>query len=106
MRRRSRAQESCLKMTLRRILAQSLKQVAFRHTSLGVPKYPFNIEPLQLATLVFEIDRPRDTIGAIVEVGVARGMTTRFISEHLPSERDARIRGLYAIDTFPIFSQK
>ena len=60
-----------------------IKTVAFRHTKLGMPKYPFNIEPVQLATLVFEIDRLRDTVGAIVEIGVARGMTTRFICEHL-----------------------
>jgi hypothetical protein len=79
-----------------------IKTVAFRHTKLGMPKYPFNIEPVQLATLVFEIDRLRDTVGAIVEIGVARGMTTRFICEHLVRTGCANQR-VYAIDTFNSF---
>jgi hypothetical protein len=79
-----------------------MKRVAFRHTALGKPKYPFNIEPVQLATLVLEIDRLRDTVGAIVEVGVARGMTTRFVCEHL-IRRGCTHQELYAIDTFRSF---
>ena len=79
-----------------------IKTVAFRHTKLGTPKYPFNIEPVQLATLVFEIDRLRDTPGAIVEIGVARGMTTRFICEHL-IRTGFPAQTLYAIDTFSSF---
>jgi hypothetical protein len=40
-----------------------LKKVAFRYTTLGMPSYRFNVEPIQLATLVCEIDRLKDTIG-------------------------------------------
>ena len=79
-----------------------VKKVAFRHTKLGTPRYPFNIELLQLAMLVFEIDRLKDTIGAIVEIGVARGMTTRFVCEHL-IRRGYANQKLYAIDTFQSF---
>ena len=79
-----------------------IKTVAFRHTKLGMPKYSFNIEPIHLATLVFEIDRLRDTVGVIVEIGVAGGMTTRFICEHLIRTGCANQR-VYAIDTFNSF---
>jgi len=79
-----------------------LKKAAFRHTRFGKPQYPFNIEPIQLATLIFEIERLRDVEGAIVEIGVARGMTSRFLCEHIvkSGHRDQR---LVAIDTFNSF---
>ena len=65
-------------------LSDLVKLIAFRYTKFGRPGYPFpNVEPVELATLVFEIDRLKDTAGAIVEIGVARGMTTRFMCEHL-----------------------
>lgn len=79
-----------------------VKTVAFRHTKLGMPEYPFLIEPVQLATLILEIDRLRDVAGAIVEIGVARGMTTRFIAEHLIRTGCANQK-VYAIDTFHSF---
>jgi predicted O-methyltransferase YrrM len=63
------------------------------------------IEPLQLATLVFEIERLKDSPGSIVEIGVARGMTTRFLCEHLI--RSGRTnQNLYAIDTFTSFLKR
>jgi predicted O-methyltransferase YrrM len=67
-----------------------------------MPSYRFNVEPIQLATLVCEIDRLKNTIGAIVEIGVARGLTTRFICEHLIKTRCTNQK-LYAIDTFQSF---
>jgi Macrocin-O-methyltransferase (TylF) len=79
-----------------------VKKVAFRYTKFGVPKYPYNIEPIQLATLIFEIDRLKDAPGSIVEIGVARGMTTRFVCEHLVKRGYANQK-LYAIDTFSSF---
>jgi Macrocin-O-methyltransferase (TylF) len=79
-----------------------MKKVAFRYTTLGVPEYRFNLEPLQLATLVFEIERLKDAIGAIVEIGVARGMTTRFLCEHLVKSGYTH-QDLYALDTFSSF---
>lgn len=79
-----------------------LKKVIFRYTKFGRPQYPYNIEPLQLATLILEIDRLRETIGVIVEIGAARGMTTRFLCEHLIRTGCVNQR-LYAIDTFQSF---
>jgi len=79
-----------------------IKTVAFRHTKLGTPKYPFLIEPVQLATLIFELDRLKDTVGAIVEIGVARGMTTRFVCEHLIKTGYTNQK-VYAVDTFRSF---
>ena len=79
-----------------------LKRVAFRHTKLGAPRYPFNVEPIQLATLIFEIDRMKHTAGAIVEIGVSRGMTTRFVCEHL-IRSGCTDQVLYAVDTFQSF---
>ncbi len=83
-------------------LKDILKKSAFRYTKLGMPQYPYLVEPIQLATLVLEIDRLKDTPGSIAEIGVARGMTTRFICEHLVSSRYTN-QALYAIDTFASF---
>ena len=86
-------------------LVELAKKIAFRHTSLGKPKYPFNIEPIQLVTLVNEIERLKDTQGAIVEIGVARGMTTRFVCEHIvkSAKGEAPAQRVIAIDTFQSF---
>src|SRR5579863_31485 len=78
------------------------KKVAFRYAGLGAPAYPYIIEPIQLATLVSELERLKDTPGSIVEVGVARGMTTRFICEHLM--RTGRTsENFCVVDTFDSF---
>lgn len=77
------------------------KKIAFRHTSLGRPTYPYNVEPIQLSTLIMEVERLRDVKGAILEIGVARGMTTRFLAEHIALS--GRVERLIAIDTFSSF---
>jgi hypothetical protein len=77
------------------------KKIAFRHLGLGVPRYDYNIEPIQLATLIMEIERLKGTPGAIVEIGVSRGLTTRFLVEHLRKQN--LNERLYAIDTFASF---
>jgi Macrocin-O-methyltransferase (TylF) len=78
------------------------KRLAFRYTNLGAPAYPYNLEPIQLATLVFELDRLQDVRGTIVEVGVARGMTTRFLCEHLVKSKATQDR-FAVVDTFSSF---
>lgn len=84
-------------------LTELAKRVAFRYTRYGAPRYPYNLEPIQLATLVMELERLRDTAGTIVEIGVARGMTTRFLCEHLAkSNRQERFA---VIDTFTSFTK-
>lgn len=83
---------------------EAAKKIAFRYTKLGAPGYAYCIEPIELATLVKEIERLKDTAGAIVEIGVARGMTTRFLAEHMISS-GCSDQVLYAIDTFSSFTE-
>ncbi len=82
---------------------ETAKALVFRYTGFGVPKYSYNIEPAQLAALVNEIDRLRDTKGNIVEIGVARGLTTRFLCQHIVNEKLEGTLTLYAVDTFSSF---
>jgi O-methyltransferase len=91
--------------TLARPICELAKKLAFRYTRLGAPDYPYIVEPIELATIVSEIDRVKEIRGSIIEVGVAWGQTTRFVCEHLvasgrPAER------FYAIDTFESFCPK
>jgi hypothetical protein len=84
-------------------LIEFAKKIAFKHTRFGAPRYPYNVEPIQLATLVMELDRVKHLVGNIVEIGVARGMTTRFLSQHIVNEGLEKTLTYYAIDTFESF---
>lgn len=90
-------------------LINSIKEFAkglvFKHTSLAAPTYRYNIEPIQLAYLVTEIERLKATFGHVVEIGVARGLTTRFLAQHIKNQK-LNVNGvkLYAIDTFDSFT--
>jgi hypothetical protein len=64
---------------IRSSLVEFMKLVVFRYTNLGAPRYIYNIQPMQLSSLIFEIDRLKDKKGNIVEIGMARGLTTFFI---------------------------
>ena len=78
------------------------KKIAFRYTPFGAPHYPYPcMEPIELATLVMEMERLRGKPGAIFEIGVARGMTTRFLAEHIQASGSGD--RLIAIDTFSSF---
>jgi hypothetical protein len=93
--------------SLRASLTEVAKTIAFRHTKLGVPTYPYpNVEPIQLATLVTEIERLKQVKGNIVEIGVASGRTTRFLCEHIVSQNLQDTLTLYAIDTFASFTKQ
>ena len=86
-------------------LTEIAKAIAFRHTRLGRPTYRYQLEPLQLAEIVFAIEavaERRDTPLTILEIGVARGMTTRFIAEHIRSA--GYDVNYYCIDTFSSFT--
>jgi predicted O-methyltransferase YrrM len=78
------------------------KKIAFRYASLGAPEYPYIVEPIQLATFVNELERVKNMTGSILEIGVARGMTTRFICEHLVASGRTHEK-LCVIDTFQSF---
>jgi hypothetical protein len=85
-------------------LKETLKAIAFRYTRLGVPTYPYCIEPIQLATLINEFERVKHLKGNIVEIGVARGLTTRFMAEHIKNQKLADSLEYFAIDTFDSFT--
>ncbi len=85
-------------------LREAAKSFAFKHTQLGAPRYPYNAEPIQLATLILELERLKEVDGNVVEIGVARGMTTRFLCQHIVSQRLESTLSYYAIDTYDSFT--
>jgi hypothetical protein len=94
-----------LMATVARPIRSFAMKLAFRYTRLGAPAYPYIVEPIQLATLVSELDRVKDIPGSIIEVGVAWGMTTRFVCEHLVASGRNNER-FCAIDTFESFPKR
>jgi hypothetical protein len=81
-----------------------LKTIAFRHLpALSAPRYAYGLDPIELAFLVGAITDRATTSGCIVEIGVARGMTTRFLAEHLV--RQGIRKEYHAIDTFSSFTK-
>ncbi len=83
-----------------------LKKLIFKYTPFGAPKYHYNIEPIQLVSFVNEIERLRNTSGSIVEIGVARGLTTRFICEHIRGSGYSESLKYFALDTFSSFTKE
>lgn len=83
------------------------KSLLFRHTTIGKPTYGYQLEPIQLAEIVLGIEavmQGRTSQATIVEIGVARGMTSRFIAEHIrASGYDVRF---FCIDTFSSFTDE
>jgi predicted O-methyltransferase YrrM len=79
------------------------KKLLFRYTPLGAPTYPYTSDPIELALLVMEMERLRGFPGIVLEVGVARGMTTRFLAEHARRSTQDRI---VALDTFNSFTKR
>ena len=88
------------------LVREFLKKIIFRFTNLANPKYDYNIEPAQLLELLTSIDNfaSKNQKSSIVEIGVARGMTTRFLSEHI-SLKNYNV-DYYCIDTFSSFTDK
>ena len=65
------------------ILTSFIKRIAFKYSKNSAPNYPYLIEPIQLANIVHSIDSLLDIKGSIIEIGVARGMTSYLIAHHL-----------------------
>ena len=86
-----------------------LKKLVFRYTKLGKPTYPYNVEPIQLAALINTFEELRSKKGCLVEIGVARGQTTKFLANHVEltnyKEFDSEFK-FYAIDTFSSFVEE
>jgi macrocin-O-methyltransferase TylF-like protien len=98
--------------TLADLVIQEVKRIAFRWPGLrelSRPRYSYNIEPAQLAWLCKAIEDTRTlrgsentTPGCVVEVGVARGMTSVFLLEHMRQIGDRR--PYICLDTFSGFT--
>lgn len=87
-------------------LKELAKSLAFRYTNLAAPRYHYNLDPIQLTTLINEFERLKDVQGAIVEIGVARGMTTNFLATHIVQSGLEKSLTYYALDTFESFLEK
>lgn len=83
-----------------------LKSFAFKHMPLSGPQYPYNVEPILLSTLITEIERLKEVQGNVLEIGVARGMTTRFLCQHVANQRLQDSVTIYAIDTYNSFTKQ
>ena len=68
---------------MKKIILEIIKKFIFNHTRFGAPSYSYNLEPIQLSEIILSIEKIKDLKGSICEIGVARGMTSRFICEHL-----------------------
>lgn len=98
--------------TLADLVIQQVKRIAFRWPGLrglSRPRYSYNIEPAQLAWLCKAIEDTRTLRdsentppGCVVEVGVARGMTSVFLLEHMRQIGDRR--PYICLDTFSGFT--
>lgn len=87
-------------------LKEKIKYYAYRLpfvTEAMSPKYPYKINPGQLAALVGLVESSRAYGGAVCEIGVAQGDTSTFLLEHLRSVGDPR--PLYLFDTFAGFTE-
>ena len=87
-------------------LNEKLKSFVFKYTSFGAPTYHYNVDPIQLSFLVNEIDNLDSISGNVLEIGVARGMTTKFLAEHIKRQSMSNTLIYYALDTFNSFNQE
>ena len=86
-------------------LKEAAKALIFKHTKFAAPTYRYNVEPIQLAYLINQIEQTKHLNGSVIEIGVARGMTTRFLCQHIVNQDIEGFCDLYAIDTFTSFTE-
>ena len=86
-------------------LVNKIKVFLYKCFNLKSPNYPYMIEPCHLALLINEIDKLQDKPSSIIEIGAFRGMTTRFLCEHITSQELNNIH-YWVIDTFNSFVKK
>lgn len=88
------------------LVFKKLKLFAYKNTNLRPPPdYPYMVEPTELALLINELERLKEVKGDIVEIGVFRGMTTRFVCEYIESQKIPATT-YFAIDTFESFTSQ
>jgi len=93
----------------KREVVRKLKKILFRSkflNSISRPRYGYGVEPNQLVWLVDAINNTKEnssqTSGCVVEIGVARGMTSVFLMKHMKDIGDKR--KYICIDTFSGFT--
>ena len=84
---------------------RKIKLLVYKGLNIGSPKYPYMVEPSQLALLVNELDKLKDSESSVIEIGTFRGMTTRFLCEHITRQNLNSI-SYWAIDTFNSFTKE
>ncbi|MCV7212063.1 TylF/MycF/NovP-related O-methyltransferase [Mycolicibacterium canariasense] len=87
-------------------LQESAKSAIYRAPVLQrlmAPKYPYKINPGQLAAMLGFIDTTRGSGALVAEIGVAQGDTSIFLLEHLATTDDDRT--LHLFDTFNGFTE-
>lgn len=87
---------------MKKQIIEIVKKIIFNYTNIGNPKYSYNVEPIQLAEIINSLEDLSNVSGNICEIGVARGLTTRFICEHLTNTNFKN--NYYCIDTFQSFT--
>jgi predicted O-methyltransferase YrrM len=90
---------------MRRWLVERLKRWAYRSdllAEIAAPHYRYGLQVGELCALAEAISATTGTEGRVVELGVARGMTTVFLNTHLDALQDRR--RYLAIDTFSGFT--
>ena len=89
---------------LKKRMYEKLKGLLFKYTRLMDPKYLYLVEPIQLAFLVNFLENIKNNGGSILEVGVDKGMTTRFLCEHIRLSKSP-IK-YFVVDTFNSFTEE
>lgn len=82
-----------------------LKKIGFNYLGMGKPDYPYMLDPIQLSFLISQMDQLYNLYKRplhIYEIGVARGMTTAFLSQHILAEKLPH--KITCIDTFNGFT--
>lgn len=92
---------------IRRRLIERLKRWAYRSellAEISAPRYRYCLQVSELCAIAEAISATAGSEGRVVEMGVARGMTTVFLNTHLDALKDKR--QYLAIDTFSGFTSE
>ena len=91
--------------TWRRRLVEQLKTLVYRTpllAELSAPRFRYGLQVSQLCAIANALSATAGSEGSVVEIGVARGMTTVFLNTYLDELKDRR--RYLAIDTFSGFT--
>jgi len=83
---------------------EQVKKLAFKYTNVLKPRYPYFLGPIQLSFLINFLELNKELDGHFLEVGVDKGMTTRFICEHIIKSK-LNIE-YFVVDTFSSFTDE